>query len=318
MASKEPTPSEQTAALEAPIAKKPTEKTKKYHKELNRTTEIKIDDPRGYKVQKISRMARLIDEYTSLSKRKNLIWSFTECDITEAKRKIKAHYEKTGEKISFTAFLITVFARVVANHKNPMNALRKGTKELYIFEDVDIMTNIERKLPDGTKKPVNYTIRKANAKTLREISHELREAQKTKNLQVTSGMKKGILYKISKNVHKFPKFIRKIILNKLFSDPLFKKKAMGTVGVTAVGMFGSGMGHMIHITPHTLSLGVGGIDTLPYNFRGEVVNRQLIGLTIAMDHAIIDGAPAARFFHDLRQMIMHFCHEADWCFKSLD
>lgn len=290
---------------------------KKYMKELNISTEVKIDDPRGYKVQKISKMARLIDEFTTLAKRKNIIWSFTQCDVTEARRKIRKHYEQTGEKISFTAFIITVFARTVANHKNPMNAMRKGKKKLYIFDDVDVMTNIERKLPDGTKKPVSYTIRKAQTKTLKEISQELREAQQVKHVQAATGQKNPILKKLAKNVHKFPKFIRRIILNKMFSDPIFKKKAMGTVGVTAVGMFGSGMGKMIHLTPHTLSLGVGGMESLPTNYEGKIILRDQIGLTLAMDHAIIDGAPAARFFHDLRQMIMFFCHEADWCFKSL-
>ena len=93
---------------------------------------------------------------------------------------------------------------------------------------------------------------------------------------------------------------------------------MGTVGVTAVGMFGSGMGKMVHITLHTLSLGVWGMDSMPWNHEGKIVNREVVGLTIAMDHAIIDGAPAARFFHDLRQWLMYFCHEADWCFKSLE
>ena len=107
------------------------------------------------------------------------------------------------------------------------------------------------------------------------------------------------------------------MLNWMFNSPEMKKKSMGTVNVTAVGMFGSGLGHMIHLTPHTASLGVGGMDSLPFNYKGEIVNRDILGLTLALDHSVIDGAPAARFFHDLRQWFMHFCFEADWCFKSL-
>ena len=154
---------------------------------------MEINNPEGYQIRRISKMARLIDEFTTLAKRKNIIWSFTQCDVTEARRKIKEHYEKTGEKISFTAFIITVFAKTVANHKNPMNAMRKGKKKLYIFDDVDVMTNIERKLPDGTKKPVSYTIRKAQTKTLKEISQELREAQQLKHVQAATGQKKTML-----------------------------------------------------------------------------------------------------------------------------
>jgi hypothetical protein len=37
-----------------------------------------------------------------------------------------------------------------------------------------------------------------------------------------------------------------------------------------------------------------------------------------MDHDVIDGGPATRFFHDVRQWLMFFCHDKDWCFKSLE
>jgi pyruvate/2-oxoglutarate dehydrogenase complex dihydrolipoamide acyltransferase (E2) component len=59
------------------------------------------------------------------------------------------------------------------------------------------------------------------------------------------------------------------------------------------------------------------MDFLPTNYNGEIKNRQMLGLTLALDHSIIDGGPAARFYHDLRQWLEHFCHDKDWCFKSL-
>ncbi len=290
---------------------------KRYHRQLNATEETIINDPRGYEIHEISKMSQLINEFTTFGKKKNLIWSFTDVDVTDAKRKIAEYREHTGNPLSFTAFIICVFSRVVARHKHPINSLMKRNKQLYIFDDVDVMTNIERKLPNGIKKPVSYTIRKAHQKSLYEISQELTEAKKTKTIAVTSGKKKPWVKKITSNIHKFPKFLRRFFLKWMFASPIMKKNSMGTVNVTAVGMFGSGLGHMIHLTPHTVSLGVGGMDSLPYNVNGEIVNRDILGLTLALDHAIVDGAPAARFFHDLRQWIMHFCHEADWCFKSL-
>jgi pyruvate/2-oxoglutarate dehydrogenase complex dihydrolipoamide acyltransferase (E2) component len=194
----------------------------------------------------------------------------------------------------------------------------KGKKKVFVFDDVDVMTNIERTLPNGIKKPVSFTVRKAHEKTLYEINQEIIEAKKKKKkIKATSGKKKKWVKTLTSNIHKFPKFIRKILLRWMFNHPTFKKKAMGTVNVTAVGMFGTGKGHMIHLTPHTVSLGVGGMDLLPFNYKGDIVNRQMLALTLALDHSVVDGAPAARFFHDLRQWLMYFCHDADWCFKSL-
>jgi hypothetical protein len=69
---------------------------KKYHGELNRTSEMKIENEQGYYVHKRSKIARLIDEFTTHGKRKNLIWSFTDVDVTEAKRKISEYKDRTG------------------------------------------------------------------------------------------------------------------------------------------------------------------------------------------------------------------------------
>jgi pyruvate/2-oxoglutarate dehydrogenase complex dihydrolipoamide acyltransferase (E2) component len=270
--------------------------------------------PEGVTIRRISKTLQLIDDYTTEAKSKNLIWATTECDITVIRKILAAYKERTGESISFTSFLIAVIARVAEQHKYPINTLRKGRKKFYTFDDVDVLTNIEREI-DGHKKPTNYTVRKAHTKTLKEISDEIRAAQRTKKVEVTnSGKAARRFVKIFTNA---PRFIRRPLIHQIFSNPMIKKQFLGTIGVTAVGMFGIGMGKMIHITPHTLSLGVGGIDTLAYVLDGKVVQREFLGITLAMDHAIIDGGPATRFFHDLRYTMEYRCIDQDWCFKSL-
>ena len=292
---------------------------KKRNKELHQTSEMIIEDKRGYEIRKVSPLERLLHEFTSFSREKNMIWAQAEADVTEALQKLREYKEKTGESISFTAFIITVFAHVVAMHKYPMNSLIRKNKEIYTFDDVDVMTNIERTMEDGSKRPVSYTFRKAHKKTLKQISNELREAQKVKQVTATSTEgKKRWIQRVVKRLPYYPKFIRYFLLRLMFNNPMLKKQAMGTVNVTAIGMFGTGMGKMIHVTPHALSLGIGGMEKLPFNVDGKVMNRDLVGMTLAMDHSVIDGAPATRFFHDFREHLMYFCHDADWCFKSLE
>ncbi|MHA1474612.1 MAG: hypothetical protein ACTSQ5_05450, partial [Promethearchaeota archaeon] len=95
----------------------------------------------NYTVKKISPMAKVIDDYTTEAKKFNTINAFGAADITMARKKMREHKEKTGESISFTAFLIAVYARIVEKHKYPMNTLRKKKKEYYIFDEVDVQTN---------------------------------------------------------------------------------------------------------------------------------------------------------------------------------
>jgi pyruvate/2-oxoglutarate dehydrogenase complex dihydrolipoamide acyltransferase (E2) component len=76
----------------------------------------------------------------------------------------------------------------------------------------------------------------------------------------------------------------------------------GTVQVTAVGMFADGGGFAI--APPTLAsllVVVGGMSRRPRVVGDEIVVRDVLDLTVTIDHNVVDGAPAARFGADLRR-----------------
>jgi hypothetical protein len=82
------------------------------------------------------------------------------------------------------------------------------------------------------------------------------------------------------------------------------RQRVGTVGVTAVGMFAGGGGFGItQLTLMSLQVVVGGISQRPRAIDGEVRIRDVLDLTVTIDHKVVDGAPAARFGADLRQII---------------
>ena len=69
-------------------------------------------------------------------------------------------------------------------------------------------------------------------------------------------------------------------------------------------MFGEGGGTGIgQPTIMTLSVLVGGRSMRPRVVDGQVVARLILDLTISVDHAIVDGAPAARFAAALTNLI---------------
>jgi pyruvate/2-oxoglutarate dehydrogenase complex dihydrolipoamide acyltransferase (E2) component len=85
--------------------------------------------------------------------------------------------------------------------------------------------------------------------------------------------------------------------------PHWVKRFGGTVGISSVGMFGPGGGWGIPIAPPTLMVTVGGIATKPRYIDGNLEPRELLDLTISVDHAIVDGAPAARFARRLTNLV---------------
>jgi len=87
------------------------------------------------------------------------------------------------------------------------------------------------------------------------------------------------------------------------SNPVWFKRFGGTVGMSSIGMFGPGGGWGIPIAPLTLMITVGGIATKPRYVNGTLEPRELLDVTISVDHDLVDGAPAARFARSLAELL---------------
>ncbi|WP_173923044.1 2-oxo acid dehydrogenase subunit E2 [Agromyces sp. Marseille-P2726] len=75
------------------------------------------------------------------------------------------------------------------------------------------------------------------------------------------------------------------------------------VGVTSLGMYSSGWGWAVPLAPLTLIVTVGEVMERPVVHEGRIVARPMLPLTLSFDHAVIDGAPAARFTAALRTLV---------------
>ncbi len=225
---------------------------------------------------------------------KPMIHGLLEVDVTRARAHLREHKATTGETLSFTAFLTACLAKAVDEHK-AVQAIRFGSKRLILFEDVDVYLPIEHDMA-GQKQVIPYVIRAANRKTVREIHHEIRTAQVQ---DVTKDLTR---------VQSLPTLLFQPYLWLLTwrgrTHPRLWKKNVGTVGITAVGMFGNGAGWGIPIAPPTtLMMTVGGIAEKPGVVNGTIAIRDYLSLTLSFDHDIIDGAPAARFTERLKELI---------------
>jgi pyruvate/2-oxoglutarate dehydrogenase complex dihydrolipoamide acyltransferase (E2) component len=229
--------------------------------------------------------------------RKHMIHALLEADVTEARRLIQDHKVSTGERLSFTAFIVTCLARAIDENKQ-IQACRKGKRRLVIFDEVDVNTMVERQV-DGVMMGTPNVIRAANHKSFRQIHDEIRAAQLGK-VEEAQGME---WFKWANAAAWLPGFIRTIAWRAVEGNPRWVKQFAGTAGLTAVGMFGRGIGWGLTIPILSPTVVLGGIVERPVLLSGRIEPREFVCLTVSVDHDIVDGASAARFVARLRHLI---------------
>jgi pyruvate/2-oxoglutarate dehydrogenase complex dihydrolipoamide acyltransferase (E2) component len=248
---------------------------------------------RGYEVVRLSPTRLLTIDLLSGFSRKPIVHGLMEADITLPRRRLLEIEARTGERLSFSAFLIHCLAMAVTENGN-LNVARSG-RRIYRFDEVNVGTMVERE-QRGEKTVAPLRIDSAQKKTVREIHDDIRHAQAMPIQNVGSVMGWEWIMLI-------PSPLRRLIWRFIHSRPHMAHRYGLLVSTSAVGMFGEGAGWAIALTPATVQLTVGGIGNRPVIENGELVEREFVSLTISFDHEIIDGAPAARFASRLRQLV---------------
>jgi pyruvate/2-oxoglutarate dehydrogenase complex dihydrolipoamide acyltransferase (E2) component len=215
--------------------------------------------------------------------------------VTEARRLVAEREAETGQRLSFTAFLVHCPARAVEEHPETQ-AYRDWRGRLVLFEDVDVMVIVEWSV-DGRRLGLPYVVRGAQQRSVRSIHEEIRAAQRGDGEDGRSpwlSLFPRLLGVVRRLFYRLPRWA-----------PRCWKRVAGTVSVSAVGMFGSGGGWGITPTNYPLQLTVGGISRKPgFVADGdEIEPREHLHVTATFDHDVVDGAPAARFLERLRELV---------------
>jgi pyruvate/2-oxoglutarate dehydrogenase complex dihydrolipoamide acyltransferase (E2) component len=280
-----------------------------------------------FEIVPFPKMRRVLSVMLRSAQRKNMMHGLVEMDITKAHKYMREYKARTGVSLSLTAFIVTCLAHAVDENKS-VQAYRKGKNQLILFEDVNVIVQVERKVVGQKERAeaksstksfqqnghrfVNdqenyrvdtlfpYIIRAGNKKSFMEIHEEIRAAQK-ENIEAT------LKYRALEWTASLPTFMIVFFWRMLWwiisRYPRLQKNYGGTIGVTAVGMFGRGNGWGIPTAAHTLDITIGGIGEKPIVMDGNLGTREYLNMTISIDHDIIDGAPATRFASRLKELI---------------
>ena len=161
---------------------------------------------------------------------------------------------------------LIVKAVAVALGRHPfLNSTLVGD-EIVLHEEVNIGVAVA--LEQGLIVPV---VREADKKSVREIHHTLRDlAERARDNQLAVDEVTG-----------------------------------GTFTVTNLGMYGVETFTPIINPPEVAILGVGGIEEYLTLVDGQPVARSRMGLSLTIDHRVVDGAPGAAFLQTLVQFLEH-------------
>jgi pyruvate/2-oxoglutarate dehydrogenase complex dihydrolipoamide acyltransferase (E2) component len=247
---------------------------------------------KGFVCVPLSVNRKMVIASATITKRKNAFHSFTEVDVSEPRRLIQAHFKKTGEKLSFTGYIVKCLAQTAKQYPQ-FNSFIKGSK-LVLLDDITISVLTEREF-EGEKIPEPVGIQQANLKTYRQINDEIRAAQKNNGKRMGSLMNQTWIRVI-------PGFLLKTFV-RLADRNIKMAKQYGKVAITAVGMFTN---EPIWFIPHgtaTVLLTVGSIIKKNVWNKDRHEEREFLCLTGSFDHNIVDGALAARFMNQLIEAI---------------
>jgi pyruvate/2-oxoglutarate dehydrogenase complex dihydrolipoamide acyltransferase (E2) component len=250
-----------------------------------------VPRPRHVDVRPFPSNRRLVTAALRAGKHAVPIHGLLDLDVTDAMHLLRAQ----DPSLSFTAFVVAAVGRAVASHPE-VHAYRNWQGELVIHRHVDVSTIVEIATPQGPF-PLVHTIRDADIRDVADLSAELHDVKSTPFPRHRKAAER--LAPIATRV---PGLIR--ALYALLSRSVRLRQRSGTVTVTAIGMFAEGGGFALApLTLMSLQIVVGGITERPRVIEDRVDIRNILDLTVTMDHNVVDGGPAARFGAELRHQI---------------
>ncbi|KTG08238.1 2-oxo acid dehydrogenase subunit E2 [Haloferax profundi] len=248
---------------------------------------------RGERIEPLPPRRRGTVDYMRVAGKRSNVHGLVEFDVTDARDRLRTIEEETGDRLSFTAFVVVCLARAIDDHPH-INAYRDWRGRVHVFDDVDVNVLVETTIR-GSQIGAPHVVRGANRRSLRSVHDEIRTAQASADpTELSRASALGL---------RLPGFVRRLVWRLPQSFPRRWKEMAGTVSVTSVGMFGSGGGWAITPTNYTVQVAVGGISTKPRFVDGELETREFLHLTVTFDHDIVDGAPATRFVKRFGELV---------------
>jgi pyruvate dehydrogenase E2 component (dihydrolipoamide acetyltransferase) len=190
-----------------------------------------------------------------------------EVDVTELvklRKAAKAKGEAAGVKITYMPFLMKAIVPALREYPLVNSSLDEEAGEVVIHHDINIGIAVDT--PDGLIVPV---VRDVPAKSLLELASEIGELAE----RGRQGKQKPDDF------------------------------GGGTFTITNAGNIGGLLATPIINVPEVAILGVHAIRRKPWVVDDEIVQRDILLLSLSFDHRVVDGAVGARFCNKVKELL---------------
>ena len=130
----------------------------------------------GYTAAPFPRIRLPMVDGGRMGRQRHTVHGLVEFDVTQARQAIRAHKTRTGETLSFTAYLAACLGAAIDLNRH-MHACRDWRGRVVIFDEVDVNTLFEVEA-GGQKLILPHILRGVNKKTFRELHEEIRAFQR--------------------------------------------------------------------------------------------------------------------------------------------
>jgi pyruvate dehydrogenase E2 component (dihydrolipoamide acetyltransferase) len=188
------------------------------------------------------------------------IWM--DADVTELMsdyRVTKREWADKGLRLSLTALILKALSTVLRDHPVCRSRIAEDGK-LQVIQKIDIAIAVDA--PSGLLVPV---LRDVDQKSVSQVALELTE--------LTERARLGALSPDDMSGH--------------------------TMTVSNLGMYGVTYMQPLLNLPESVLLGVGASEVRPVYREGGLFPREILPLSLAFDHRVVDGGPAAAFLRDV-------------------
>jgi pyruvate/2-oxoglutarate dehydrogenase complex dihydrolipoamide acyltransferase (E2) component len=251
-----------------------------------------VERPRRAEVRSFPSNRRLVTAAMRAGRGKMPMYGLVDVDVTTANQLLAGH-DPPG---SLTAFVVASVARAAAVHPE-VHAYRNWRGQLVTHRHVDVGTMVEIATPQGPFA-IPHLLRDADIRGVPDLTAELRRVKRDPSASSSGRW----LERAGPAATRVPGVIPAMYA--VMARSVAARQRIGTVAVTAVGMFAGGGGFGItSLSLMSLEVIVGGRSQRARVIDGQVVVRDVLDLTVAIDHSVVDGAPAARFSAEFRELL---------------
>jgi pyruvate/2-oxoglutarate dehydrogenase complex dihydrolipoamide acyltransferase (E2) component len=250
------------------------------------------DRARQVRVRSFPAQRKLVTAGMRAGRRKMPMYGLVDVDVTTANQLLAA-CDPPG---SLTAFVVASVARAVAARPE-VHAYRNWRGQLVIHDYVDVTTMVEIVTSQGPFA-IPHVLHDADIRGVPDLTAELRSVKRKPSASFGGRW----LDQAAPAAIRIPGALP--VMYAVMARSVAVRQRVGTVAVTSVGMFAGGGG--FGTTPLTLmsvEVVVGGMSQRPRVVDGQVAIRDVLDLTLAIDHNVVDGAPAARFSAEFRELM---------------